>query len=145
VADEHTGGLSAGGKGAVNAILFANYGMIAMDVYSATNSSPWTAESFGGDEAKVASLREYVRHAMIISTIYGVGGAVLAHSLWPVIGLAIAASYMYWLYDRAVTRGRRAGSKSWADAGDHSAHDGATVHDIYPPGNPSLSTWRQAA
>lgn len=109
-----TGGAAASALGAV---LFMQSGTMALDVYSAVNSSPWTAENVGADDAKVASLREYVRHAIVLSTIFGVGAAAIAGSWWPVLGLVLANVYMYWLYDRAVKRGQSTGSTTWANAG----------------------------
>jgi len=87
-----------------------------MDVFSATNSSPWTAENFGGDQEKVDSLREYVYHAMALTAITNVGGAIIERSVWPLIGATLATAYMWWLYERAVARGMQADSKGWDKA-----------------------------
>jgi uncharacterized membrane protein len=95
------------------AILFVSSVNNAIDVFSATNSSPWTAESFGGDEKKRDSLREYVMHAMILTGVTNVIGAVVAQSIWPILGAALASAYMYWLYERAVARGMASGSTNW--------------------------------
>lgn len=105
-----------GGGKALAALLFLAAGTNALDVYSATNSSPWTAENFGGDPEKVASLREYVTHAMVISTGYGVTSGLIAGSWWPIVGTVAGNAYMWWLYERAVRRGMRAGSTGWDDA-----------------------------
>lgn len=103
--------LLTGNQGA--AILFITSATNALDVFSATNSSPWTAENFGGDEDKVASLREYVIHAMALTAVTNIVGAFLARSLWPLIGAAAASGYMWWLYERAVQRGMETGSTGW--------------------------------
>jgi hypothetical protein len=100
-----------GNQGA--AILFITSATNALDVFSATNSSPWTAENFGGDAEKVASLREYVVHAMILTGAINIVGAALARSVWPIIGTLLASGYMWWLYERAVQRGMDAGSTDW--------------------------------
>ena len=99
------------GQGA--GVLFIVSATNAMDVYSATNSSPWTAENFGGDEEKVKSLREYVTHAIVITAIVNVTGAAIEQSWWPILGAATASLYMYWLYERAVKRGMESGSNGW--------------------------------
>lgn len=95
------------------ALLFITSLSNAIDIFSATNSSPWTAENFGGDPEKVASLREYVRHAIILTAVTNGIGAVVARNPWPLMGSAVACGYMYWLYERAVRRGMDAGSNGW--------------------------------
>lgn len=103
-------------KRAIAALLFLNASTMVMDVYSALNSSPWTAENFGADPAKAASCREYVWHGIAFSSAYCIAAGVLAGSYWPIIGGAIADIYMYWLYDRALKRGATAGTNGWARA-----------------------------
>lgn len=98
---------------ATAALLFVTSVNNAIDVFSATNSSPWTAENFGGDEEKVKSLREYVSHAMILTAITNGIGAVVARSVWPLLGAGTACAYMWWLYERAVRRGMESGSTGW--------------------------------
>lgn len=98
---------------AVSALLFVSSMSNAIDVFSATNSSPWTAENFGGDEEKVASLREYVRHAVILTGITNGIGAIVARNIWPLLGASVASGYMWWLYERAVKRGMDSGSTEW--------------------------------
>jgi hypothetical protein len=92
------------------ALLFMAAGTNAYDAYSAVNSSPWTAETVGGDERKAASMKEYCYHAVIITSVYALGGAVIAKSWWPIIGAGGAGAYMYWLYMRALKRGFDEGS-----------------------------------
>jgi len=113
VAVESIGGVASRNQGA--AILFIASATNALDVFSATNSSPWTAENFGGDEEKVASLQEYVSHAVLLTGITNIIGAIIARSIWPLVGAIVASAYMWWLYERAVSRGMRAGSKGWAN------------------------------
>ena len=96
-----------------NAIMFMSGGTLAMDVYSAVNSSPWTAESFGGDPNKANSCREYVMHAVTITALYGIGGALIARSIWPIVGSFLASVYMYWLYTRALGRAVNNQSTTW--------------------------------
>lgn len=100
-------------KQAVAALLFISAMNNAIDVFSATNSSPWTAENFGGDEEKVSSLREYVFHAIVLTGVTNGVAAFLARSVWPLLGAGLAAGYMVWLYERAIKRGMEAGSEGW--------------------------------
>lgn len=95
------------------AILFVASATNALDVFSATNSSPWTAENFGGDPEKVASLREYVLHAIVLTGATNIVGSALSRSLWPLLGALLASGYMWWLYERAVKRGMDSGSTDW--------------------------------
>lgn len=106
----------AADRQALGALLFLAAGTNALDVFSATNSSPWTAENFGGDEEKVASLRRYVRHAIIITIGMAAAAAAIARSWWPIIGAVVATAYMWWLYEQAVRKGKMAGSTGWAAA-----------------------------
>lgn len=105
--------LMPGGGDTVAALLFITSINNAIDVFSATNSSPWTAENFGGDSDKVKSLREYVAHAVVLTALSNGIGAYIAKSPWPLIGAATASVYMVWLYERAVSRGMNAGSTGW--------------------------------
>lgn len=106
-----TGNVATGN--AVSALLFVSSMSNAIDVFSATNSSPWTAENFGGDPEKVDSLREYVRHAVILTGITNGVGALVARNIWPLLGASVACAYMWWLYERAVARGMASGSNGW--------------------------------
>lgn len=100
-------------KRTLSAILFLAASTNAFDAYSALNSSPWTAESFGGDPEKEKSLKEYVNHALVITSFYGGASAIIAENIWPIVGTLIADAYMYWLYKRAIMRARERGSSSW--------------------------------
>jgi hypothetical protein len=95
---------------AAAAILFQQAATNALDVYSAVNSSPWTAETVtGGDPAKEASLTRYCTHAVVNTVlINGMAAWVAGPGLWiwPVIGATLETAYMSWLYYDAVQRGR---------------------------------------
>lgn len=106
-----------GDRRALGALLFLAAGTNALDVYSALNSSPWTAENFGADAKKAESCREYVKHSIAVTTAFGVTSAVIAGSWWPLVGTVAANAYMYWLYERALSRGAVAGSTGWQKAG----------------------------
>lgn len=110
-------GLGSDAARVASAILFIQASTNAMDVYSALNSSPWTAQSFGADPEKRKACMEYVYHSLGVTAFYSFAAAGLAGNVWPLIGWAIAAAYMYWLYRRALNRAQAAGSTSWSDSG----------------------------
>lgn len=105
---------------ALSALLFLQGGMVVLDAYSTLNSSPWTAESFGGDPAKVKSLREYVTHAAIYSTAYNVASASIAGSPWPLYAAVVNNVYLIYLYKRAAARGDKTGAQGWNSGNDTS-------------------------
>src|SRR5690348_12296207 len=109
--------LGSQGERVASAILFIQASTNAMDVYSALNSSPWTAQSFGADPEKRKACMEYVHHSLAVTAFYAFSAAALAQNVWPVIGWAIASAYMYWLYKRALNRAMASGSTSWGDSG----------------------------
>lgn len=109
-------GLGSDARRIAAAILFLQASTNSMDVFSAVNSSPWTAESFSGDPVKNASVREYVWHGVGLTVFYITGAAVLAKSWWPIIGGGITLGYMYWLYSRALDRGAARHSTGWSSA-----------------------------
>lgn len=98
----------------VGALLFLTAGMTTFDAYSTLNSSPWTAESFGGDPAKLASLKEYVRHAVVFSMAFAVASSAMAGTILPLIGAGVANLYLVWLYERAAQRAQDRKSKDWS-------------------------------
>lgn len=102
-----------GSKRALGAVLFIASSTNALDAYSALNSSPWTAESFGGDPDKAKACKEYVWHAVAVTSFYGLAAGIIAASWWPIAGTALANVYMFWLYWRALTRAAQKGSTSW--------------------------------
>jgi hypothetical protein len=89
----------------------------SFNIFSAMNSSPWTAENFGADERKAKSCREYVMISAVANTALGAGASMLGGSVWPLIGTSLVTAFMYWLYRRALARGMAAGSTGWT-AGD---------------------------
>src|SRR5271154_2564279 len=109
-------GLTAARRG-ISAVLFLQAGMYTMDSMSTLNSSPWTSEAFGADEAKAKAAREYVMHALGVGTVYCAASAVIAGSWWPVAGAAVNAGYLLWIYDRALKRAKDSGSTGWGSAG----------------------------
>lgn len=100
-----------------SAILFIQASTNALDVYSALNSSPWTAQSFGADPDKRKACMEYVHHSIAVTAFYAIAASLLARNPWPIIGMTIADVYMYWLYRRALDRAQASGSHDWNDRG----------------------------
>jgi nitrate reductase NapE component len=98
----------------LGALLFMNSAMTTLDAYSTLESSPWTAENFGADEAKAKSCREYMVHAVCFSMVYAVVASIIAESMWPVLGAVVSNGYLIWLYQRALNRAVSAGSSGWA-------------------------------
>lgn len=86
----------------------------AFNVYGALNSSPWTAENFGADPEKARSCRQYVLQADIVNLALGVGSSLVARSPWPFLGILVITVYMHYMYERALRKGRTAGSTGWA-------------------------------
>lgn len=103
----------------IAALLFLASSQNTMDVYSALNSSPWTAESFGADARRAKALKEYVTHAVVYSMAYAFAAAAIASrkllGWWIILSATVTNIYMIWLYMRAVRRGRDAGSDGWAN------------------------------
>ena len=101
-------GLPFDGNGdrAISAVLFLQAGMYTMDAMSTLNSSPWTSENFGADPQKAQSAREYVLHALGVGTAYCAASSAIARSWWPLLGAGVNALYLFWIYERALARGR---------------------------------------
>lgn len=110
---EDLAAMGGGDRRALSALLFLAAGTNALDVYSALNSSPWTAESFGGDPEKNKACKHYVYHSIAVTSFYGFTAGVVGHSWWPIVGTILANAYMYYLYNRALTRAVERGSKDW--------------------------------
>lgn len=112
--DEFLGVNAAYGIGA--ALMFQAAGTNVYDAFSAVMSSPWSTEKFTNDPEEDRMAREYVMHAMIISGGYAGISAILAYkaggpslAAWPIIGALGVGAYMYWLYNRALTRSQNGG------------------------------------
>jgi hypothetical protein len=98
---------------ATAALLFIASATNALDVFSAVNSSPWTAYNFANDEDAQKALRYYVMHAIIITGATNVTGAIIAKRWWPILGATIASVYMWWLYEDAVSKGEADGTENF--------------------------------
>lgn len=118
------GGSSGGGtlRRALAASLFIGAGTNVYDAFSAVMSSPWSTEKFTADSTEAKMAREYVRHALIISWVYAIGGALITASklsVYPIVGAGIVTAYMTWLYRRAIGRGE---SGTGMGGGQNGAH-----------------------
>lgn len=102
--------IGSGNAKALGGLYFLAGATNAMDVYSAVNSSPWTAETVtGGDATKEASLKRYCTHAICQTVVLnGLAGIMAGPKLafYPIFGATIETVYMTWLYWDAVKRGR---------------------------------------
>lgn len=105
-------GLLNGSKTKGLGFLVAAYGVL--EVYSGTNSSPWTMENFGANDEKADSARWYIRSAVVFSILAGAFGSLLDQNWWPLIGTLVANAYMYWLYERAIGKGKVSQSDGWS-------------------------------
>jgi hypothetical protein len=105
--------MRGGAAGAAAATLFMIAFYEFFNLVGALNSSPWTAESFGGDPGKAESARKYVRHAIVCGSAASGVGAVIARSWMPVIGTGLAAGYTYYLYEGALNKAQASGSVSF--------------------------------
>jgi hypothetical protein len=130
--------------GAVAAVLFLTSANYVLDVYSAVNSSPWTAENVtAGDPEKEQSLLRYCLHAAGQTVVLIGITAILARSLWwvAVLGGGLELGYMSYLYWDAVKRGRRKTGMSfdgaWSGdkevASSNKASDAATSAQFTAP------------
>lgn len=116
--DEFTSILGGGDVGRVGAaLMLMGAGTNMYDAYSAVMSSPWSTEKFTQSPEEEEMARRYVRHATIIGWAYAIGGAVLARSIWPIVGAAVASGYMYYLYDCAVKQSPQNGGPEPVQSG----------------------------
>jgi hypothetical protein len=87
----------------------------SFNIFSAMNSSPWTAQNFGADKAKADSCKKYVVIACVANEMLGAGASVLAGDLWPLAGTTIVSVFMAWIYWDALKKGMASGSTGWTN------------------------------
>jgi hypothetical protein len=87
----------------------------SFNIFSAMNSSPWTAENFGADERKAKSCEEYVWISLGANSALGIGASLLAESIWPFVGTTLVSIFMLWIYKRALKRGMANNSTGWTN------------------------------
>lgn len=95
---------------ALAAVLFINGYYEFFNLAGAFNSSPWTAESFGGDPGKNASARRYVRKTIVRGLLVSGAGTAISGMWWPLIGTTIAAADTWWTYNQALHKAEQTGS-----------------------------------
>lgn len=95
------------------ALLFITGYYEFFNLAGAFNSSPWTAESFGGDPGKNASARRYVNKTIIRGVAVTGAGVAISGTWWPLIGTTLAAADCWWTYDQALRKAERTGSVSF--------------------------------
>lgn len=107
---------------AEGAALFLTTMGLGFEVMSALNSSPWTAENFGADEARAKSCWKYTIQAAGINAAMGLGASILTETWWPLLGTSTVSLYMALTYRAAINRGKKAGNMGWvAGAGTPTA------------------------
>ena len=84
------------------------------NMYSGLLPSLFTISTFsGGDAAKQAHTKEWIRkgeiQATIMSLILGAGASALAGSPWPLLATAGMCGYLLWQYETALRRGNQTG------------------------------------
>jgi hypothetical protein len=94
---------AAAGRGTAATLFLIGYYEF-FNLVGALNSSPWTAESFGGDPGKNESARRYVKHAVVNGVLASGAGVLIGGMWWPLIGTAAAAAYTWWIYDQALRK-----------------------------------------
>lgn len=102
---------------AEGAALFLTTMGLGFEVMSALNSSPWTAENFGADEARAKSCWKYTLQAAGINAAMGLGASVLTETWWPLLGTSTVSLYMALTYRAAINRGRKNGNNGWIAQG----------------------------
>lgn len=94
----------------------------SFQVFGSLNSSPWTARNFGADPAKAASMRSYVRKAVLNNALMGGLGSWLLYAAgedqwWLPFAVTSAISgYMFYEYESALQAGAASGSTGWSNA-----------------------------
>jgi hypothetical protein len=104
---------AAGTIRALAALLFITGYYEFFNLAGAFNSSPWTAESFGGDPGKADSARKYVKKTIVRGVAVTGAGAIISGMWWPIIGTSIAAVDTWYTYDRALAKAGETGSVGW--------------------------------
>lgn len=110
----------------------------SFNIFSALTSSPWTAENFGADERKAKSTKEYVLISVAANEALGLGASLLGQTPWPFVGTTLVSGFMWWIYWRALDRGKEAGSVGWLN--QDNTPENTTTEDIV-----ENKGWQEAA
>lgn len=85
------------------AALFGIYADLAMNIASATNSSPQTTELWAKDRAE--TLWKWVKIGGGVALAYGLFGSIIAKSPWPMIASLVVIVSMGTMYSLAIKWG----------------------------------------
>lgn len=88
----------------------------SFNIFSAMNSSPWTAQNFGADDEKARSCKQYVVISVLANTGLGGGASLLSGNAWPLVGTTAVSVFMVIIYWRALEKGRRMNSMGWTNS-----------------------------
>lgn len=102
------------GAAAGAAALFGIYADLAMNIASATNSSPQTTELFAQDRAE--TLWKWVKVGGVTAVGFGLVGTVLTRSLWPMVGVVAVIGVMFAMYKNALSAGQKSKSSEASDS-----------------------------
>jgi hypothetical protein len=111
-------GLTAATR-ALAALLFMNGYYEFFNLAGAFNSSPWTAESFGGDPGKNESARKYVRMTIVRGIAVSGFAVWISGMWWPLIGTTVAAGDTWWTYNQALAKAENTGSIAFQSPSGH--------------------------
>ena len=100
---------------ALAALLFITGYYEFFNVAGAFNSSPWTAESFGGDPGKNASARKYVKMTVLRGAVISGFAVAISGMWWPMMGTTLAAADTWLVYDRALRKAEASGSTGFQE------------------------------
>ena len=90
---------------ATGAILLGIYADLAMNIASATNSSPQTTELFAGERSE--TLWKWVKIGGVTAVGFGAIGSILSGSIFPLIGTAAVIAVMGLMYKYALKWGKQ--------------------------------------
>lgn len=91
---------------ALSAILLMQGYRDVMDTASTLQSSPWTTENVGADKDMADSMVYYMWQTTVSSTVVGIVGSAVAGSPWPIIGTAVGIGYIWYIYNRALSKAK---------------------------------------
>jgi hypothetical protein len=135
---------------AEGAALFLTTMGLGFEVMSALNSSPWTAENFGADEARAKSCWKYTLQAAGINAAMGLGASILTETWWPLLGTSTVSLYMALTYRAAINRGIKNANNGWITQGGNSGGSVTAMPTKEQSGKNEqgsglMSKWGQAA
>lgn len=112
---------SKGGMDSAGVGLFMVAAAESFNIFSAMNSSPWTAENFGADKQKADSCKRYVAISIVANEALGLGASLLAHNWWPLVGTTAVSGFMWYIYYDALKKGAETNSTGWGSGNGNSS------------------------